>query len=82
MISCEHAKAQLSRQLDEPLVCRQRLAVRMHLLVCANCREFKSCVMILRQTLRAEHSGDQVLILPEAVKARIRAAILDGGRTH
>lgn len=82
MISCEHAKALLSRQLDESLACRQRLAVRMHLLVCVHCREFKSGVVLLRQQLRAEQSGDHGRILSEAARARVRSAILTGEQAH
>lgn len=82
MTSCQQTMELISKQMDEPIACRQRLALRMHLLLCAACREFKSGVESQRQLLRAELSNDQEYRLSEEAKSRIRAFIVSGERTH
>jgi len=52
-LSCRHASLLLSRAQDGPLTLSERLAMRMHLLICRSCRRFDRQLSLLRQTLRA-----------------------------
>jgi hypothetical protein len=52
MISCKEATELVSRSLDSPLDWRQRLGLRLHLLVCSLCREFRRQLLFLREALR------------------------------
>ncbi len=52
-LSCRHASVLLSRAQDGPLTFSERLALRMHLLICGSCRRFNRQLSLIRQTLRA-----------------------------
>ena len=40
MLTCQEATAKASLMVDGELGFRERIAVRMHLMMCANCRRF------------------------------------------
>lgn len=52
-LSCRHASVLLSRAQDGPLTFSERLAMRMHLLICRSCRRFNRQLSLIRQTLKA-----------------------------
>lgn len=52
MISCREATELVSRSLDAPLGWRQRLGLRVHLLACSLCRDFRRQMLFLREALR------------------------------
>ena len=75
-LSCRHASVLLSRAQDGPLTFSERLAVRMHLLICRSCRRFSRQLSLIRQTLKAFMERSQkgeapVPPLPQAERDRI-----------
>lgn len=52
MLTCKQAAALLSQSQDRRLVLRERLALRLHLLVCDACRNFQRQVDFLSRTGR------------------------------
>lgn len=52
MINCKEASELLSRAQDAPLGLRQRLALRLHLLMCAACTRFAKQMDFLREAMQ------------------------------
>lgn len=52
MLSCKQLVEQSSDLLDGHLSLRQRLAVRVHLMMCGNCRRFIHQMRLGQQALR------------------------------
>jgi hypothetical protein len=53
MLSCKEVSLLVSRSCDTKLTWRERLAVRLHLLVCVACRRFTEQMRFLRRASRA-----------------------------
>jgi predicted anti-sigma-YlaC factor YlaD len=53
MLSCKEVSLLISQSYDARLTWRQRMAVRMHLLVCEACRRFARQMQFLRRAARA-----------------------------
>jgi hypothetical protein len=81
MISCKRAAELISLSQEAPLRWRQRLALVLHLCVCAMCRRFRRHARLLEQAGRAAPgpgaSADATL--PPEVKERIKRALRDPG---
>ncbi len=52
MLSCKDTSTLVSRSMDETLSWRQRLAVRLHLMMCGACRRFVGQMSFLRRAAR------------------------------
>jgi predicted anti-sigma-YlaC factor YlaD len=52
MLSCKETSELVSRSLDERLSWSQRMAVRLHLLMCGACRRFVEQMGFLRRAAR------------------------------
>lgn len=52
MISCKQATELVSRAQETPLGFRQRMALRLHLLLCDGCARFSKQMGFLRQAMR------------------------------
>ena len=52
MLNCKQTTELLSQSLDRPSTFRERLAMRMHLLVCHGCRNFKQQLAFIRRAAR------------------------------
>ncbi len=52
MLSCKETSLLVSQSLDRRLAWRERIALRMHLLVCGACRAFANQVVFLRTAVR------------------------------
>ena len=84
MMNCQQTSQLLSQGLDRPLSFRERLALRLHLLMCEACRRFgrqlrflsRVAAEIETRTLTNEH-----LRLGERARERIKQAMSDGGKT-
>ena len=78
MKNCQETSRLLSEGLDRPPAWRDRLALRLHLLMCGGCRNFAKQLRYLRQwssdlpdrTAQAEH-----LKLSATARQRIEEAI-------
>ena len=59
--SCRHAVRLQSESLDHPLSARQRIGLRIHLLLCQWCRRYQKQVGFLR---KAAHEHPELMIGP------------------
>lgn len=48
MISCQQAGAYISQEQDAELGLRQRIALRLHLLMCKNCRRYQQQLTLIQ----------------------------------
>ena len=75
-LTCEESSRLLSNELDRTLLGPERIALRLHLVLCRHCRRFERNLRIFRRLLghmnRKNLSGDGLgtPLTPEA-KARI-----------
>lgn len=78
MLSCKQTSQLVSQSLDRRLTLRERLAVRMHLLLCKYCRRFQQQLLTIRLGLtRMSQSIEQDtnIQMPSEAKARIGKAL-------
>ena len=52
MLNCKQNTELLSQTLDRPATLRERLAVRLHLMMCCGCRNFDKQLAFLRKAGR------------------------------
>ncbi len=84
MLTCKEAAQLLSDSLDRKLPLRQRIALRIHLLMCKLCPRFREQILFLKETLnqfRLEGEGERLLAsdsLSAEARERIQRAIAGG----
>jgi hypothetical protein len=74
MLNCKQTSLLVSQSLDRPLTWRERLAVRIHLLICVYCRRFTQQLKLIRRHMQAwqqQAAESQDIELPLAAKERI-----------
>ena len=74
MFTCKQASKLISQSLDRPLTWSAKLQLRLHLLICAPCTQFKRQLNMLRlalQRIRNNIENDHTVTLPLDVKNRI-----------
>lgn len=52
MLNCKNATKLMSKQQDSPLSLRQRVALRLHLLMCSGCRNYEKQMAFIRRVCR------------------------------
>ncbi|HCI13072.1 MAG TPA: hypothetical protein DFK12_03710 [Gallionellaceae bacterium] len=52
MLDCKHNTELLSQSCDRPITLRERMAMRMHLLMCRGCRNFEKQLAFIRKAAR------------------------------
>ena len=81
MLTCKETSRLVSEGHDRKLRWHERLALRIHLWSCANCRRFERQLRIIRKRLRAGTSADACEGLDAHLSAdareRIREAIAE-----
>jgi len=78
MLTCKQASQLISQSLDHPLSWSQKVKLRLHLLMCIPCNQFKQQLKLLRvalQRIRNATENDQNIQLPLDVKDRIMRTI-------
>lgn len=78
MLSCKQASKLVSQSLDRPLTWSERMQLKLHLLMCNPCTQFKRQLNMLRsalQRLRNHMENDHTIKLPLAVKNRIMLTV-------
>ena len=78
LLNCKHATQLASRELDKRLPLRQRLALRLHLLMCDACTQFVRQLRLMRKALaqlgrHVEH--DSSVTLSSQARERIAQAV-------
>jgi len=58
MLSCHEVTRLLSESRERPLRWRERLALRMHTLMCAGCRNFSRHMDIIGEAMKRFARGD------------------------
>jgi len=78
MLSCKDVSIQISRACDQRLSWRERLTVRMHLLVCEGCARLERQMAFLRtaaRTMAANPDADGEGALSTQARRRIRRSL-------
>lgn len=74
MLTCKQASKLISQSLDHPLSWSERVRLKLHLIICDACTQFKQQLNLLRtalQHIRNATENDQNIQLPFDVKDRI-----------
>jgi len=68
MTTCREATELASRAMDERLPLSSRMALRLHLAICANCTRFNQQLQEMRRLFRAETAAtdDAAGLAPDA----------------
>ena len=77
-MDCKHVSWLVSQAQERRLPWRQRLALRLHLWMCAGCNRFARQLVLLREAVR--HLGrrledDTAVVLPPEARDRIAARL-------
>ncbi len=78
MLTCKQASKLVSQSLDRPLTWSEKVMLRLHLLICDPCTQFKRQLNMLRTALQRITNGiehDSTIKLPPDVKSRILQTI-------
>lgn len=84
MLTCKDASRLVSERQERKLGFRERLGLRIHLWMCAQCRRFEQQIQLLRRALQRISAQTDVEVqttslAPEA-RDRIRKAIAEQNR--
>ncbi len=85
MLNCRQTSQLLSQSLDRPLSFRERLSLRLHLLMCGACRRFAKQLRFLRRAMAAMETralADGRLRLGGRARERIKQAMRDVGKNN
>ncbi len=52
MLDCKHNTELLSQALDRPVTLREKIAMRLHLMMCRGCRNFEKQLAFMRKAAR------------------------------
>ena len=74
MLTCKEISKLVSESLDRELPLRQRMAMRLHLMMCAMCRAYEKQTHLLRNAMRT-YGRQNNEKLPEESRQRIKKAI-------
>lgn len=66
MLSCKEASRLCSEALDRPLGLRERLTLRMHLMMCSGCTNYDRQMAYLRAIARRYSQGEVIGRPPSA----------------
>lgn len=75
MTTCKETTELASRALDTRLSFGERLALRMHLAICANCARFAQQIQDMRKVLRMDATNEHGPGLSEAARQRIETEL-------
>lgn len=66
MKNCKETSVLVTQSLDRGLTFRERLAMRMHLLICRNCARFMKQMHLMRSWLRIDNEAERSGLKDEA----------------
>ena len=78
MITCKQASQFISNSLDRPLTLRERLTLKLHLLLCKYCKRFNQQLIAVHIAIKqsiASIENDQSITMPTAAKERLAALV-------
>jgi hypothetical protein len=74
MLSCKQASQLISQSLDRSLTLRERIALKLHLIICKYCKRFSQQVQTLRNAMRTivdSIENNDTIEMPSATNKRI-----------
>ncbi len=82
IFSCKHAATAINESLDDRLSLRKRMVVRLHLMMCSQCRRFKRQMLFLRRATQLfarlpEQESPTKIGLSTETKIRLQKIIQD-----
>ncbi len=80
MLSCKQTIELSSKNLDASLSWYQRLGMRLHLMVCHNCRRYIKQLRFLQKVMTTMDEQHSDIHLTSQAKKRIRSNILKSTR--
>ncbi|MFN3751318.1 MAG: zf-HC2 domain-containing protein [Thiobacillus sp.] len=75
LTTCKETTVLASRAMDTRLSFGERIALRMHLAICANCARFAQQLNDMRNFLRMDATDDAEPGLTEAARRRIKTEL-------
>jgi len=80
MLNCKDMTKLISDSLERKISFRQRMELRLHIMMCGMCRRFRTNIIELRKRVRgSKFLLDQAEVtaarMPQAAKARLEEAI-------
>jgi hypothetical protein len=57
MLTCKHATKLMSQSQDRPLTLRERIGLRLHLMMCSGCTQFERQLHFIRTACRRIGGG-------------------------
>ena len=75
MLTCKDSSKLISKSLDQPLVFKERINLRLHLLICSACRQFERQMNLIHRIARDFLNGrnqDEIMPMPVETRERIR----------
>lgn len=82
MLNCREATKLLSDSLERRLTVRQRIGLRLHVMMCSACRAYGRQIAVLNRMFRHYvplHDGQLGHSLSPSAKERIKQAMKDAG---
>jgi len=61
MLSCKHVTELVSQSQDRELTVQERVALKLHMAVCAGCRNFESQLGLIRRAFQRLSRGEAPL---------------------
>jgi len=65
MLSCKEVTTLCSQEMERPLHWREKILLRLHVMMCSGCTNFRQHMKTLRQTMHMYASGQAVKSDPE-----------------
>lgn len=65
MLKCKEVTEMCSRELETPLALGEKISLRMHLMMCSGCTNFRQQMGLLRQVSKAYADGRAVTSDPQ-----------------
>jgi len=78
-LSCKEVSELVSQSLDRELSLRERAAVRLHLMMCRMCANYRSQIQFMHRVVHQMEHHTPTTPLPEAAKERIKKHIEESG---
>ncbi|MCK4564165.1 MAG: zf-HC2 domain-containing protein [Verrucomicrobia bacterium] len=80
MLTCKEVSKLVSESLEHPLPFRQRMGVRLHLMMCSMCRAYQKQTLLLRAAMRTYARHEPSEPLSEQARQRIKNALKTDGK--
>lgn len=76
MLTCKDASRLQSQSQDRPLHLGERVSLRLHLLICDNCRRFKQQLKLIRRACQQVNAPDEMGVHGKGLAPEARTRIL------